>query len=339
LMKLPEEIRKVMLLEERGHDEFVVRFQQTTGAAMAKGVEDTEFYRYIRLLALNEVGGDPGRFGMKLEEFHRANGMRPVTSLLAGTTHDTKRSADVRARIGVLAGMAERWSEHVHRWHDLNAPLRKEGAPDWTEELFIYQTLAGAWPLEPERLEAYLEKALREAKRNTSWVEQNERWETSVRSFCRALYTHEPFLADFEPFVAEIAEAGERAAIGQLVLRLTSPGVPDIYQGDELTYLALVDPDNRRPVDWDSRREALADGSSEKLNVIRALLALRARRPESLAGAYEPVAAAEGTCAYLRGEDVAVAVAYRGGEPEVELPHGLWREVVHVPGAVVYERT
>jgi (1->4)-alpha-D-glucan 1-alpha-D-glucosylmutase len=154
-----------------------------------------------------------------------------------------------------------------------------------------------------------------------------------VKRFCRSLLEHEPFLADFEPFAAEVAAAGARSAIGQLVLRLSAPGVPDVYGGDELLYLALVDPDNRRPVDWDARRRALAGlgrptPETVKLYVIREALALRARRPEAFAGAYEPLPAAEGTCAYRRGDDVVVALPVRGGEPELELPSGKWRDVL-----------
>jgi (1->4)-alpha-D-glucan 1-alpha-D-glucosylmutase len=332
---LPDELRRVLLLEERGHDEFVTRFQQTSPAVMATGVENTAFYRYVRLLALNEVGGDPGRFGIAVAEFHRSNKSRRSRGLLAGTTHDTKRSADVRARIGALAGMAERFAERAQAWRALNA---HDGGPDWTEELLIYQTLLGAWPLEPDRLEAYVEKALREAKRNTSWATPNAEWEGAVKGFCRALYENARFRSDFEPFAAEVAESGERAALGQLALRLTSPGVPDIYQGDELTFLALVDPDNRRPVDWEWRRRALADRSSPKLNLIRALLDLRARRPDAFAGHYEPLDAAATTCAFLRGEDVVVAVPVRDAKIGAELPPGKWRPVVDERYAAVFER-
>jgi (1->4)-alpha-D-glucan 1-alpha-D-glucosylmutase len=348
---LPEPLRRVLLLEEGGHDEFVTRFQQTTGAVMAKGVEDTAFYRYVRLLALNEVGGDPGRFGITVEHFHRANAERAERfprSLLAGSTHDSKRSADVRARIGALAGMADEWCERALRWRGLNGPLRTGDAPDWTEELLVYQTLVGAWPLQPARLAAYVEKALREAKRNTAWVEPDEAWESAVKNFCLRLYEHEPFVADLEPFAARVAAAGERSALGQLVLRLTSPGVPDVYQGDELTFLALVDPDNRRAVDWRRRREALAAPPSRetaKLQVLRELLALRARRPQAFADGYEPLAAPPGTCAFRRGDDVVAAVPVRGDAPEVELPPGRWTNVLdglepHLGGyrPAVYER-
>ena len=335
LADLPPALRRVLLLEERGHDEFVTRFQQTSGAVMAKGVEDTAFYRYVRLLALNEVGGDPGRFGIDVETFHRANAARLPRNLLAGTTHDTKRSADVRARIGALSTMADRWAETATRWRELNA---HDGGPDWTEELLVYQTLVGAWPLEQDRLEPYVEKALREAKRNTTWVEPDERWEASVKAFCRRLYENDRFLSELETFAAAVAAVGDHAALGQLALRLTSPGVPDIYNGDEVTYLALVDPDNRRPVDWDARRQALRRGGSPKLDLIRALLALRARKPDSFAGGYEPVDAGPGTCAFRRGGDVFVAVPFRGAAPAVDRPGGRWHVVVEEPHALVLER-
>jgi (1->4)-alpha-D-glucan 1-alpha-D-glucosylmutase len=328
LTGLPDDVRRVLLLEERGHDEFVTRFQQTSGAVMATGIENTAFYRYVRLLALNEVGGDPGRFGLALDRFHRANALRPPRNLLAGTTHDTKRSADVRARIGVLAGIADRFAERAYAWRRLNA---HDGGPDWNEELLIYQTLLGAWPLEPERLEEYAVKALREAKRNTGWIDPNERWEDEVAAFCRALYTSERFRADFEPFAAEVAAAGEQAALGQLALRLTSPGVPDIYQSDEHPLFTLVDPDNRRPVDWTPR-------TSRKSELVRTLLALRARRREAFAGGYEPLPAPEGVCAFRRAEDVVVAVPYREVRPEVELPPGQWKPVLDEPYALVCAR-
>jgi (1->4)-alpha-D-glucan 1-alpha-D-glucosylmutase len=337
LAGLPDNLRRVLLLEDRGHDEFVTRFQQTSGPVMAKGVEDTAFYRYVRLLALNEVGSNPGRFGLAIEEFHAENAHRAEhhpRTLLAGTTHDTKRSADVRARIGAIAGMADEWCERTRRWHELNAPLRAglpDGdAPDWPEELFVYQTLAGAWPIGPDRLGPYLEKALREAKRNTSWIDPDEHWENAVKRFVRELFTHEPFLADFGAFTVGLAAAGWRSAIGQLVLRLTSPGVPDLYNGDELPYFALVDPDNRRPVDWLAVQAAFEATRADfpKLRVIREALALRRRRPEAFAGAYEPLPAGEDTCAFRRGEDVVVAVPVRGDEPELELPGGRWRNVL-----------
>jgi (1->4)-alpha-D-glucan 1-alpha-D-glucosylmutase len=247
----------------------------------------------------------------------------------------------VRARLGALSGMAEEWSRAVAEWRGLAEPLRAGGAPDAVEEYLIYQTLIGAWPLSAERLTGYLEKALREAKRHTNWVDQDHEYEGRVLAFARALYDHGPFRASFDPFVSRVAAAGERAALGELALRFTSPGVPDLYQGDELTCLQLVDPDNRRPVDWDARRAALADvhgGSSPltgdvlKLATIVGLLALRARRPDAFAGAYAPVEAGDDCVAYLRGEtEVLVVVPLRGGRWSVELPSpvsGMWRDVL-----------
>ncbi len=335
-----DRLADVLLLRERGHDEFVTRFQQTSPPVTAKGVEDTAFYRYNRLLALNEVGGDPGRFGIGVADFHAANAERAERfprGLLVTQTHDTKRSGDVRARIGALAGMAGEWREHVLRWREINAGLRADGAPDANEEYLIYQTLAGAWPIERDRLEAYVEKALREAKRNTSWVEPDDDWEARVKRFAVALLSHEPFLEDFEPFAARVAEEGRRSALGQLLLKLTSPGVADIYQGDELEALSLVDPDNRRPVDWAARREALdallrgaaPSPATMKLHVIRTALELRSRRPVAFAGAYEPLSAGAGVCAYLRGGDVLVVVPVRDwdGASIAELA-GRWRDVL-----------
>ena len=151
---------------------------------MAKGVEDTAFYRYLRLLALNDVGGDPGRFGLSVDEFHAADAARPPRNLLVTQTHDTKRSGDVRARIGALAGMAEQWEAHVRGWLELTSAVP---GPDAVERYLVFQTLVGAWPIEPERMDAYLEKALREAKRTTSWIEPDEEHEAAVKAFARGL--------------------------------------------------------------------------------------------------------------------------------------------------------
>jgi (1->4)-alpha-D-glucan 1-alpha-D-glucosylmutase len=309
---------------------------------MAKGVEDTAFYRYGRLLALNDVGGDPSRFGISVETFHAGNAERAARfprNLLVTQTHDTKRSGDVRARIGALAGMAEEWEAHLRTWLAL---LEDVPGPDRAERSFIFQTLVGAWPIEPERLEAYMEKALREAKVNTNWIEPDEAHEAAVKAFCRGLYEHEAFLADFEPFADAVARAGERSALGQLLLKLTVPGLPDIYNGDELRSLSLVDPDNRRPVDWDARRAALAalndgaepDRETIKLLVIQRALALRAKRPEAFAGAYTPVDGGESVCAFARGDgEVLVVVPVRGTSQgtTLKLPDqlaGAWRDVL-----------
>ncbi len=335
-----------LLLEHPAPAEFVTRFQQTTPAIMAKGVEDTAFYRYGRLLALNDVGGDPSRFGITVEEFHAANAERAARfpeALLTTQTHDAKRSADARARLATLSWMAEDFAVAVDGWMAATEELRADGAPDDAERLFIFQTLLGAWPIELERMQAYMEKALREAKVHTNWVDQNGEWEGAVDRFLAALYTHQPFLDAFEPFAARVAAAGERPGLAQVVLKLTCPGVPDIYQGDEQQFLALVDPDNRRPVDWRWHQAMLSrlmggsppDPPTRKLFLILRLLGLRARRPSAFApgtGSYTPLEAPEGVCAFLRGEsEVAVAVATRerpDGAAAIELPSGRWRDVL-----------
>ena len=324
--------------------EFVSRFQQTSPPVTAKGIEDTAFYRYLRLLALNDVGGDPGRFGISVADFHAANAERArrfPRALLVTQTHDTKRSGDARARLGALSAMANDWAAHVRRWYELTESLVDGGAPDAQERYLIFQTLTAVWPIARERLEGYLDKALREAKRNTTWVEQDHDWEARVKRFAVALSEHRPFLVDFEPFVAALAAAGERAALGQLLLKLTVPGLPDVYQGDELIDLSLVDPDNRRPVDWDARRAALArlrDGAAPtretmKLHVIARALDLRARRPDAFAGEpYAPLDAGPDAVAFTRGEGAAVlvvvAVRAAGAGALVDVPPGRWRDVL-----------
>jgi (1->4)-alpha-D-glucan 1-alpha-D-glucosylmutase len=335
--QLPESLARVLLLEERGWDAFVTRFQQTTPAIMAKGVEDTAFYRYARLLALNDVGGDPSRFGLSVERFHAGNlerSRRFPRNLLITQTHDTKRSGDVRARIGALSLMPEAWAEHVRRWMELCAWI--EG-PDAAERYFLFQTLVGVWPISADRLEAYMEKALREAKRHTNWIEPDLEHEARVKELARTLLGHERFLRDFEPFAAQVARAGDRAALGQLLLKLTVPGVPDIYQGDELLALSLVDPDNRRPVDWALRRERLDElrhgaaptPETRKLWLILRTLTLRARRPDAfVGGGYEPLEAGEDVCAFRRGDSVLVAVRLRGAGGAVDVPAGTWRDVL-----------
>jgi (1->4)-alpha-D-glucan 1-alpha-D-glucosylmutase len=334
-------VAAMLALEHPAPPGFITRFQQTTPALTAKGVEDTAFYRYGRLLALNDVGGDPSRFGIDVAHFHAGNldrAARFPESLLTTQTHDAKRSGDVRARIAMLSSVAEQWREHVERWFVATEPLRDAGAPDDTERYFIFQTLAGAWPISAERLERYMQKALREAKRNTSWIERSDDWERAVGRFCRALYSCRPFLDDFEPFVEHLAPAGERAALGQLVLKLTSPGIPDTYQGDELPNRALVDPDNRRPVDWDycqaSLRRLMGGSRPVRENykqfLTMRLLGLRARRPEPFAGGYEPLDVGGATCAFVRGGDVVVLVSVRdeNGDAGFEPPRGHWHDVV-----------
>jgi (1->4)-alpha-D-glucan 1-alpha-D-glucosylmutase len=330
---LPRELRAVLELERPGHDEFVVRFQQTTGAVMAKGVEDTAFYRYGRLLCLNEVGGDPSLFHLDVEEFHRRNTIRAERfprTLLAGSTHDTKRSADVRARIAALTTLSDDWAGSVRRWLAKTESLLTGDAPDRNERYFLFQTLVGAWPLTLDRLQAHAIKALREAKRNTSWVDQDEEWESAVTRYCAALLGHAELRADLESFVDRVIPAGERIALAEVLLRLTCPGVPDVYQGDELELLALVDPDNRRRVDWARRRRLLADvkagvpptRETAKLHLLTRALRVRAARPEAFEGAYTPLAAGRGACCFRRGDDVQVWVPLRGRTSKPAPPPG-----------------
>ena len=202
-----------LLLGGKAPAEFLTRFQQTTPAVMAKGVEDTVFYRYVRLLALNEVGGDPTRFGISVERFHAGcleRARRFPRGLLITQTHDTKRSGDARARIGALAGMADEWARQLRAWRR----LLPQGPPSWNEAHLIFQTMVGAWPLELDRLEAYVEKALREAKVSTNWVDPDEGYERGVRDWCRALYANRAFLDELEGFAERVARAGERSALG-----------------------------------------------------------------------------------------------------------------------------
>ncbi|MCU1452597.1 MAG: treY [Acidimicrobiales bacterium] len=339
------ELARILLLEERGHDELVTRFQQTTPPVTAKGIEDTAFYRYHRLIALNEVGNDPGRFSVSVDDFHAGNVERQARfprALLAATTHDTKRSLDTRARVGALAGMADETAEHVRRWFEVTADLVEDGAPDPAERWFIFQTLLGSWPITTDRLHAYLEKALREAKVHTTWIEPDTGWEERVQRFASGLLTHAGFLADFLPFEERVAVAGEQASLGQVLLRATVPGVPDTYQGDETWFLGLVDPDNRRPLDWAGREaqlRAVREGAdptraTAKLHVLHRALDLRRRRPEPFIGAYEPLEAGPDTVAFVRGDaEILVVVPLRPDDrATLDLPSGQWLDALR-PGA------
>ncbi len=271
-------------LDEEGREEhvqFVLKFQQITGPIMAKGLEDTAFYIYNRLAALNEVGGEPQRFGLSVERFHQRNRERqkhwPAT-MLSTSTHDTKRSEDVRARMAVLSEIPELWRRSLGKWRSLNrrckGQIEESEAPDGNEEYLLYQTLLGSWPLQPfreldaaahaeyvGRVQAYMAKALKEAKLNSSWVQPNESWDAAVADFIAKILDLSPrnrFLESFIPLADEVARAGMVNSLSQTLLKLTSPGVPDIYQGNEIWDLSLVDPDNRRPVDYARRQEMLA---------------------------------------------------------------------------------
>jgi (1->4)-alpha-D-glucan 1-alpha-D-glucosylmutase len=255
---------------------FAMKFQQFTSPVMAKGVEDTAFYRYQRLISLNDVGGDLRRFGIATAEFHVANQDRlrdwPHT-MLATSTHDSKRSEDVRARINVLSEIPALWRLRVRDWRRFNRSHRSlvegKSAPSPNDEYLLYQTLVGAWPSAPlndandkkifsERIQSYMLKAIRESKQNTSWINQNSAYETAVSSFVNALLrpgTKNRFLSDFVPFQHQVARVGLWNSLAETLLKLTSPGVPDIYQGNDLWDFSLVDPDNRRPVDYNHRQQ------------------------------------------------------------------------------------
>src|SRR5947207_42133 len=262
------------------HAQFVLKLQQTTGPVMAKGLEDTLVYIYNRLPALNEVGGEPQQFGLGVEVFHERNLDRqrdwPAT-LLATSTHDTKRSEDVRARIVAISEIPELWRRSLQRWgtsnHRWKRMVNDLEAPDANEEYLLYQTLLGTWPMqangEPEavpppeyieRIQAYMAKALKEAKINTSWIQPNEEWDAAMHDFVARILDSSPrnkFLPIFLPAAKEIGRLGTINSLTQTLLKLTSPGVPDIYQGTEIWDYSLVDPDNRRPVDYDLRRQML----------------------------------------------------------------------------------
>ncbi len=338
------ELARRLLLDEPGHGELVTRFQQTTSPVTAKGVEDTAFYRSTRLLALNEVGGDPSRFSVSVEAFHAAcaeRAHRTPLGLLAATTHDTKRSADSRARIGALAAMADDFAVHVRRWFEVTEHLVGEHGPTPAERWFLFQTLLGSWPITTDRLDEFLVKAMREAKRETNWIDPDDAHEAAVQAFAHDLFTLPGFTADFLPFAERVAEAGEWAAVGQTLLRATTPGVCDVYQGDETWFLSVVDPDNRRAFDWDRRRLSLQQmragaeptRATAKLHVLHHALALRARRPGTFAGRYEPIEAGRATVAFLRGDpgdEVLVVVPVRP-DPGARLavPAGSWRDALH----------
>lgn len=344
-----------------------MRFQQFTGPVAAKGEEDTAFYRYSRFIALNEVGGDPGRWGLAASGFHDRCRRRSETSPLtlnALSTHDTKRSEDVRARLLVLAEAPERWRSAVREWRGRTARHWPEGVDrDPGAEYLLYQTLVGAWPIGPDRVIPYMVKATREAKLRTSWTEPDEEYEAALETLVRALLTG-PFREDLDRFVSPFVAPGRVVSLSQKLVQLTAPGVPDIYQGTELWDLSLVDPDNRRPVDFVERRRLLGelpgaisipapvpaatileamDSGLPKLWVVAQALRVRRSRPDAFGegGGYGPLEvdgpAMEHVLAFRRGAGVAVVVprfparliregGWRG--TTVTLPAGEWTDVL-----------
>lgn len=353
-----EFLQRLLLLEVAGSEEaeFAARFQQLTGPAMAKGVEDTTFYTYNRFLARNEVGGDPARFAVSVDEFHQAvleaQRLWPMT-MIATDTHDAKRSEDVRMRLAVLSECPQQWCESVRRWSAAAAQYRTGNWPDRNTEYFFYQTLVGAWPLDLERATAYIEKAIREAKRQTSWTSPDAAYEEAVRRFVESCLRDDDFTADIAGFVNALDRAFRINSLAQIAIKLTAPGVADTYQGTELWALRLVDPDNRRPVDYAERKQALSrlekgaplvpwseDVAGEaKLWLLRNALHLRKRYPEAFgaAGTYTPLYAvgpdAPHVVAFARGTAVVTVVPRLQFEREVsgttlDLPEGSWRDVM-----------
>ncbi len=343
--------------------EFTVRFQQTSGPVQAKGVEDTAFYRWFRLVSLNEVGGDPGLFGVPPEEFHATAGRLARSwpgTMTTLSTHDTKRQEDVRARLAVLAEMPSEWGQQVLEWHERAVPPQPSGtgggaggagpAVDADTEYLLWQTLVGAWPVSEERLTGYLTKAIREAKRRTSWTDPDPGYEAAVLGLASRVLSDASLRGSIEAFVASISDDALANSLGVKLVQLTMPGVPDVYQGCELTGLSLVDPDNRRPVDYARRRSLLADLDAGRLDaasypdpvarldaasypdpvarldaakllVTSRALRLRRDHPDWFAGSYEPLTAA--------GDAAGHAVVFaRGGHAltvATRLPGGLRR--------------
>ncbi len=337
--------------------EFAVRFQQTTVPVQAKGVEDTACYRWPRLVSLNEVGCDPDQFGVAPGEFHAAAGRLAADwpgTMTTLSTHDTKRQEDVRARLAVLAEMPREWGSQVRQWHEAGTTI------DPDTEYLLWQTVVGAWPISGDRLAAYLTKAIREAKRRTSWVAPDEEYEAAVLALAARAVGDPELAGSIASFVAGIAGDAAVNSLGAKLVQLTMPGVPDVYQGCEQAALSLVDPDNRRDVDFARLRSDLTDldtkldaslhgdllsgdldsFSRAKLLVTSRALRLRRARPEWFAGDYEPLAAsgpASGhAVAFRRGQAVTVVTRLpvglrrRGGWPDtvLPLPAGSWADLL-----------
>ena len=345
--------------------EFVVCFQQLSGPVMAKSVEDTSFYRYNRFVAANEVGGDPAVLGLTTAKFHEACTERQRSyplSLVATTTHDTKRSEDVRYRLAALSEMAGAWDLAAGRWQSMNAahasraPDGDGRLPDANMEYMLYQTLIGAHPLSVDRATEYASKASKEAKVFTSWNSPDQTYDCALQAFVVAVLSDEAFAYELDQFTEALAEAELHTTLAATLVKLTQPGVPDTYQGTELTDLSLVDPDNRRTVDYGRRIEALrrvrtmepeellaaSDIGLVKIRVITDTLRIRARRPGAFGpqGAYAPIVpkghGAEHVIAFLRGERI-ITLAPRlteslrrnGGwqNTMIDLPSGEWKNV------------
>jgi (1->4)-alpha-D-glucan 1-alpha-D-glucosylmutase len=336
-------------------EDFIAQWQQLSPAVMAKGVEDTTFYCFDRLVSCNEVGGQASLIGISAEKFHEFCHYlsdRWPNSMLATSTHDSKRSEDVRTRISLLSEIPDRWAEALHSWSQLNAPAWNNRTPDRHAEYLLYQTLIGAWPIGQERCWQYMLKACREAKIRTSWHEPNTGYEENIRGFVEGVFQRPEFIASLEAFVGPLILPGRINSLAQTLIKMIAPGVPDFYQGTELWDLSLVDPDNRRPVDFELRTsllrrcrslsvpEVVADWDSglPKLWMIMRVLALRRVRSSdfSYQGKYQPLVA-QGAhlgnlLAFRRGENL-IAVVPRfnmtvGGnwdDTQLPLPRGAWK--------------
>jgi (1->4)-alpha-D-glucan 1-alpha-D-glucosylmutase len=359
-------LRELLLLEQGGDGsaDFVMRFQQLTGPVMAKGVEDTVFYRYLRFVAVNEVGGHPAHLGTSVGAYHEANALRQrdwPTTMLSTSTHDTKRSEDVRARLAVLSELPDVWVRTIEEWRELAAPHRGDHGPSPMHEYLTFQTLVGTWPIDADRATGYLRKAAREGKEHTDWLDPDDAYEADLDAFVRALLDDDAFVASLEKLLDQVVPAGRLTALSQTLLKLTSPGVPDVYQGCELWDLSLVDPDNRRPVDLDHRHQLLREldpdthpvdllaGIEEgipKLWLVHRALRLRRERPAAFGpgATYRALYAtgdrAEHLVVFLRGDEV-ITVAPRlihglggafvdwdWGDTALRLPAGRWRCVL-----------
>jgi (1->4)-alpha-D-glucan 1-alpha-D-glucosylmutase len=316
--------------------ELAIRIQQTSGMVVAKGTEDTAFYRFSRFIGLNEVGGSPDEFGIPASGFHTFMAAREAgwpATMTTLSTHDTKRSEDVRARLAVLSEIPDEFSEAVRRWS------ARRGLPEPSLDLLAWQSLLGAWPITADRLRDYLDKASKEAKVRTSWIDHDEEFERAVAAWPEEVLGDAELSGEIEAFVERIRMPGWSNALGQKLLQLAGPGVPDVYQGSELWDLSLVDPDNRRPVDFGLREELLDriasgwlpgidDTGAVKLLVVHRVLTLRRERPELFTG-YRPLTAEgpayEHAVAFARSQDL-VAVATR--MPLRAQEDGGWRDTV-----------
>ncbi len=319
-----------------------MRLQQLCGAATAKSMEDCLFYRDPRLVSLNEVGGEPDRFGVSVAEFHQRASVRGALwpqAMTALSTHDTKRGEDVRARIGVLSQVPSLWAQFVGAWEQRIAP------PDPTTGMFLLQNMFGVWPADGTvtddlrtRLHAYAEKAIREAGVHTTWNEPDTEFEHKVHTWIDDIIDG-PIATELAGTVARLDEHARSDSLGQKLIALTAPGIPDVYQGTELWDDSLVDPDNRRPVEFAARREALSALSDDKMRVVTAALRLRREKPEVFVGGdYTPVLAngdaASHVVAFARGSDVVTAVTRHSvrlaetgwGDTILTLPAGTWQD-------------